>query len=262
MPNPRTPNAEPPGAWVFVSHSNRDIVAVRAVRDELERMGHQPLLFFLKCINDHDELDELIKREIDARNFFLLCDSAAARGSDWVRQEVAYIQSLPNRIWHTVNLEADPKEQLRAIRELSRQATVFLSYARIDWHLVAPLHDALVAAEYCVWGNEGSYTSVESWQGQIREALSKALLDGFVLLFLSPDSLASAWCRREILTALQLAAEQRYGSSRIIPVIPPGDPVSLDSLPEELRFMEFLDLSGLAPSQAGVRLIRHLRHKD
>ena len=41
-------------------------------------------MFFLKCLNDHAELHDLIRREIEARTGFLLCDSQAARQSRWV----------------------------------------------------------------------------------------------------------------------------------------------------------------------------------
>jgi len=36
------------GAWIFVSHSHRDLEKVRRIRNELERLGHNPLLFFRK----------------------------------------------------------------------------------------------------------------------------------------------------------------------------------------------------------------------
>ncbi len=59
-------------AWVFVSHTNKDIAKVRQVRDAIEKAGAQPILFFLKCLSDHDEIDDLIKREIEARFFFAI----------------------------------------------------------------------------------------------------------------------------------------------------------------------------------------------
>ena len=40
-------NADPDGAWIFVSHSNKDVKKVREIRDLLEREGHKPLLFYL-----------------------------------------------------------------------------------------------------------------------------------------------------------------------------------------------------------------------
>jgi hypothetical protein len=54
-------------AWVFVSHSNRDLADVRRVRNELESQSANPILFILKCVEDHHELDALIEREIVVR---------------------------------------------------------------------------------------------------------------------------------------------------------------------------------------------------
>jgi hypothetical protein len=88
------------GAWIFVSHSNRDFDKVRHVRDTLESAGHRPLLFFLKSLDDDSEIDGLIKAEIDAREWFILCDSANSRASNWVGREVAYIRTLGDKGLH------------------------------------------------------------------------------------------------------------------------------------------------------------------
>ena len=84
----------PEGAWIFLSHSTKDWDEVRRIRNLLEEKGHRPIVFFLKCLTEHSELDELIKREIEARTWFLLCDSDNARSSSWVQAEVAYIKEL------------------------------------------------------------------------------------------------------------------------------------------------------------------------
>ena len=67
MPQP----AQQSGAWIFLSHSSKDIAKVREIRNELERHGHNPVLFFLKCMENTDADDrllwELIEREIKAR---------------------------------------------------------------------------------------------------------------------------------------------------------------------------------------------------
>ena len=80
------------GAWIFVSHSNKDIEKVREIRNLLERGGANPVLFFLKCMENSEDDDRLlwnlIEREIKARNFFLLCDSQNARNSDAVQREI------------------------------------------------------------------------------------------------------------------------------------------------------------------------------
>lgn len=46
----------------FVSHSRRDSEKVRLICNELERRGHNPLLFFLKCLEADDaRLPELMR---------------------------------------------------------------------------------------------------------------------------------------------------------------------------------------------------------
>lgn len=61
-------------SWIFVSHSHHDLEKVRKIRNYLEMHGANPLLFFLKCLNDDDaRLPELINDEILARNWFVLC---------------------------------------------------------------------------------------------------------------------------------------------------------------------------------------------
>ena len=96
--------------WVFLSHSNKDYEKVRIVRNILEEHGFRPLMFFLKCLDDDkndEEVRHLIHREIDSRHRFILCDSPNAQASDWVKEEVDYIKSK-ERFYQTVDLkEAD-----------------------------------------------------------------------------------------------------------------------------------------------------------
>jgi len=62
---------------------------VRRIRNELERRGHNPLLFFLKCLEADDaRLPELIRDGIKARTFLVLCNTRASRRSKWVKQEI------------------------------------------------------------------------------------------------------------------------------------------------------------------------------
>ncbi len=46
------PPAQRQGAWILVSHSHSDLKNVRPICNELERRGHCPVLFFLKCLED------------------------------------------------------------------------------------------------------------------------------------------------------------------------------------------------------------------
>ena len=52
------------------------------------------LMFYLKCLSDENEIEELIKREIDEREWFIYADSQNARASRWVQTEREYIETL------------------------------------------------------------------------------------------------------------------------------------------------------------------------
>jgi hypothetical protein len=78
------------GFWVFVSHSTKDFERVRLVRNALEDSGFRPILFYLKCLENENEVNDLLKREIDARKRFILCDSPNAQASKHVTSELQY----------------------------------------------------------------------------------------------------------------------------------------------------------------------------
>lgn len=113
--------------WVFLSHSNKDYEKVIEVRNLLEQNHFRPLMFFLKCLDDDDEIDDLIKREIDCRGRFILCDSINARESGWVKKEIDYIKSK-NRIYQTIDLD-DPTDVIqKQIENFRKQNSIFVSF--------------------------------------------------------------------------------------------------------------------------------------
>ena len=123
---------------------------MRRVRDYLESKNHQPLLFFLKCIRDTDELDSLIKREIEARTIFLLCDSPNSRSAQWVQREVEFIQSLRDRHYTVIDVTAPWPAQQVVLDRLSQHSTLFLSYAHSDANEVSAIYEALCAYDYSI----------------------------------------------------------------------------------------------------------------
>jgi hypothetical protein len=91
-PYQQLPEAD--GVWIFVSHSNLDLTKARQIRDALEKDGHNPLLFLLKGLQKNDErLPQLIRDEIKARTWFVLCESAHSKASPWVQEEVGIVKS-------------------------------------------------------------------------------------------------------------------------------------------------------------------------
>ena len=78
------------------------------MRNALEDSGFRPILFYFKCMEDEDDFNELLKREIDALRRFILCDSPNAQASKFVQSEVEYICSK-NRMYEIIDLS--PKKQ-------------------------------------------------------------------------------------------------------------------------------------------------------
>ena len=112
-------------AWVFLSHSNKDFDKIKHLRNKLEDRHFKPLLFFLKCLDDDDEIFELVKREISVRDRFLLCKSNNAMASKWVEKEVEFIKSL-NRPYETIDIEASEEEIEKALERFDRRSTIYI----------------------------------------------------------------------------------------------------------------------------------------
>ena len=136
--------------WVFLSHSNKDFHSVRKLRNFMEEEGQFPLMFFLKCMHDEDELDSLLKREIECRTRFILCDSKNARGSKWVQKEVQVIKAL-DRIYETINVDNIDSEAGIAqnkIQQLSKRPTLILSFDKEHESLACQMYSRLVKYDF------------------------------------------------------------------------------------------------------------------
>ena len=136
--------------WVFLSHSNKDYEKVRQVRNLLEEQSLRPLMFFLHCLNDDDEIDSLIKREIDCRTRFILCDSENARRSHWVQKEVEYIKSQ-NRICETIDLSKSIDEILSDLQDFINKTRIFISYNREEYQLADMVYNRLSLYDFSVY---------------------------------------------------------------------------------------------------------------
>ncbi len=120
---------------------------------------------------------------------------------------------------------------------------VFISYSRTDKDFVHRLHDALGSRGYEVWVDWEDIPPSAEWFEEIRAGVAGA--DGFVYV-ISPDSVASEVCSRE----LQNALEQR---KRIVPVLrrePNGATV-----PDEAASLNWVFLRDEDDFGAGVELL-------
>ena len=91
---------------VFLSHSHKDIDKIRKIRDVLEVLDCEPLMFYLKCLDDNNEtLEDFIKKEIEARNIFIYCQSENSKNSKWVQKEIDYIKSLDEKRLYSIDID-------------------------------------------------------------------------------------------------------------------------------------------------------------
>ena len=195
------------GAWIFVSHSHKDLDKVRRVRNALEDQGHNPLLFFLKCLGDDSEVDSLIRREIEARTHFILCDSPNARASKWVQAEARIIKGLPDREYQEIDLDDAWDVQLQHIRRVVRRATVSVSYTPADSAVAEAIAEALRDQDYAVFLDVLSLAPAERFGLQRNRSLQDAVEKGWALILLSPELLRSELViKREVFAALEMSA--------------------------------------------------------
>lgn len=208
--------------WVFVSHSTKDFEKVRILRNKMEEIGMRPLLFYLKCLKDKPEVLELLKREIEVRPRFLLCDSPNSRGSEFVDEEVRHIKSL-NRQYVTVDLN-DESSYDEKIRELKRRSQIFLSYSSQDYDLVRKLTIALQEVGFNVWFNVESNLATGY---QKRIMIIDSMDKGYFIPLISKSYLNCEWCREELKGATLYNAE--LSDQRVIPVCIDEDSLKLCS---------------------------------
>ena len=189
--------------WIFLSHSNKDYELVRKVRNLLEEQGKRPLMFFLKCLDDDDEIFELIKREIDARQRFILCKSRNTEDPDgWVQKEFRYIQGQ-NKPYEIVDLENRAALEKSAAR-LVRRSRVFISHARRDHEIARLLREELGRNSFEPFDVAEDIKPGGDWVEEIDSMLTTAAREGYVLVLCSQDSMKSQYVDREI----QLAADK------------------------------------------------------
>ncbi len=241
--------------WIFISHSTKDLEGVRRIRDYLETKRHHPLLFFLKCIHDTDELDSLITREIEARTIFLLCDSPNSRSARWVQREVEFIRSLSDRHYEVVDLQLPWPKQQAILDRLSWRGTLFLSYTHSDSPEVSAIYDALQPFDYSIFFDRHTLAAGDDWRTRTEQAIDESLSNGFFIFFVSsatyqrPESYQFA----ELHRALQRRLRSAPGVRNFIPVLI-GDPSTHIELPPILTEFQFLDVRGIPALAQAERL--------
>ncbi|MDE6373756.1 MAG: hypothetical protein K2L72_04580, partial [Clostridia bacterium] len=111
----------------------QDIDKVRKIRDILEYLECEPIVFFLKCLDDDDaNLEEFLKKEIEARNVFLYCKSQNSEKSKWVQKELEYIQAFDKARCYEIDIENDFSlniiDFLQMLSEILRRNRIVVTY--------------------------------------------------------------------------------------------------------------------------------------
>ncbi len=131
----------------------------------------------------------------------------------------------------------------------NRNPFLFVSYAREDYPAVAEFTAALRVHGVETWMDVESLKPGEVWEKSIRGALEQA---AGLLVFVSRNSMASAWVRREIEIMIERA------EITVVPVILE----EVADLPRALAERQWLMLTERTPervAEAAALLARHLR---
>ena len=196
---------------IFLSHSHKDQDKVRKIRDVLESLECEPLIFFLKCLDDkNSELEKFIKDEIQARNIFVYCKSKNAESSEWVQKEVEYLKSLDGKRFYTIDIENDFSlgliSFLQTIAQILKHNRAFISYSNHDKKTVNILIECLKNNGYQVQNTELLFKIDQGFVSQIEDAIDKVIAEGNYIFICSSASIKSKWCLKELEYAISKCA--------------------------------------------------------
>lgn len=206
--------------WVFLSHSNNDYEKVRKVRNMLEEQEMRPIMFFLKCLSDDDEISDLIKREIDCRTRFILCDSENAKRSKWVNKEIEYIKNQ-RKPYEVIDLTKPDDEILSQLTEVRRKSKLYIAYSRQNQKIASRIYERLSRYDYNVFIDYQELTTGSNFASHINEQIESTAQKGYIIGLLSDDDFGAT--SQLVLHEIELARrydERHYkNKSSIIPII-------------------------------------------
>lgn len=244
-------------AWVFLSHSHEDYDKVIQVRNLLEARKFRPLMFFLKCLEEDEEIDTLIKREIDSRNRFVLCDSKNARASRWVSEEVAYIKGKRNRMYEVIDLDSMTIKEIEVkLREFEQRLTFTVLFSQ-----------GRQSEMEQVFGDLQSYGFRVQWAvleqtddvSQYRSELCALLSQGYVALY--PDESGEEFCAK--LITGEPTGESTISEDHLLRLLNVGVGRSISSyelIDERLREDEAMSLARFSSVDSRVELLERVAY--
>lgn len=183
------------GSWIFLSHSSKDIALIRKIRNEFEDCGHNPLAFHLKCLNSEtpegrDEIFALLKREIDARNWFIFCNSVNSRNSEYVSYERDYILTTGKKqIWE-LDLAQDWEQIKKTIHRISKDLKIYVSFDSRDKAYADILIKQLRDNDFTVWTDEDTKgETIDAVEHFGKDIYTQCIIYGLYFIFISNNSL-------------------------------------------------------------------------
>lgn len=259
--NARKDHREPS---IFISHSSRDIIVARAVRNLLEDRNHNfveliGLASFLKAAEP--EIKHLLEREIAARDWLLLVNSDNARQSPYVQFELQVARSLCkpfysidcDRFITAGNRYAIEKSLLPCVRTFSQGIRIFISYTRSDAKFAQQLSHQLQERNFEVWTDALLTPGTTTWAEEMSQAIETTLATGVMIVLLSKSSLRSKYVLAEIETA-----QQRRGM--ILPIL-----LEQAEIPIRLKHLKYLDVSHFASRaeqlDQSYKALEEMRHR-
>lgn len=197
--------------YVFISHSHKDLTKVRIVRNYLEDHDFEPILFYLRCMDNENEdtekLRELIYKEIDAREWFLYLDSANSRASDWVKDEIRYIEKSQNHVVKKICIDNLSEDKLiQFIDDLIGKLSIYICYSRSDKELANMFYEKFCRHGLKVFWDEKNILTGEPFLDQINHGIDVAAQNGGIVFLVTKDSLQSGFIRYELERAISLNA--------------------------------------------------------
>ena len=204
------------GGYIFISHSHEDIKKVREIRNYLESREIEPILFYLRCMKDGTEEEKaelwnLIRREIDERDWFLYLDSDNARQSNWVQQETEYARKAKDGYIIQLDLSQEIEKIQAKIEKLSRAMRVYISYARQDEELFLKFRKEFERQDFQVLSTF-DVKPVGHFPDQIAEMIRSVCDDGCFIPLLTEKSIRSRYVTDEIRYA------KTIGGSFVFPI--------------------------------------------
>ena len=189
------------GGSVFISHSHKDLSKVRLIRNSLEKRGFDPLCFYMQCLTDEDEIEGLLKREIDAREWFAFMESQNSMQSAWVRKERDYIRNRSDKkILYYKLADGSPDEIAEHIMD---HMTVYVCYSERDKEYGSPVAQFLRKMDFRVYDRcdaeeNGDDVFSERYLEQTRNAIRDAAQHGCFLFLMTLFSRQALMMRREL----------------------------------------------------------------